>query len=43
MTSVQGVYAAGDLVRGLNQVAVAWCEAAQGSFALHKSLPRHWA
>ena len=43
MTSVEGVYAAGDLVRGLNQVAVAWGEAAQAAIAVHNSLPRNWA
>ena len=43
MTSVDGVYAAGDLVRGLNQVAVAWGEAAQAAIAVHNSLPRNYA
>lgn len=43
MTSVEGVYAAGDLVRGLNQVAVAYGEAAQAAVAVHNSLPRNFA
>ena len=43
MTSVEGVYAAGDLVRGLNQVAVAYGEAAQAAIAVHNSLPRNFA
>ena len=42
-TSVEGVYAAGDLVRGLNQVAVACGEAAQAAIAVHNSLPRNYA
>ena len=42
-TSVEGVYAAGDLVRGLNQVAVACGEAAQAAIAVHNSLPRNFA
>ena len=43
MTSMEGVYAAGDLVRGLNQVAVAYGEAAQAAIAVHNSLPRNFA
>lgn len=42
-TSVEGVYAAGDLVRGLNQVAVAQGEAAIAAVAVHNSLPRNFA
>ena len=42
-TSVEGVYAAGDLVRGLNQVAVAYGEAAQAAIAVHNGLPRNFA
>ena len=42
-TSMEGVYAAGDLVRGLNQVAVACGEAAQAAIAVHNSLPRNFA
>ena len=42
-TSLEGVYAAGDLVRGLNQVAVACGEAAQAAIAVHNSLPRNFA
>ena len=42
-TSVPGLYAAGDLVRGLNQVAVAVGEAARAAIAVHNSLPRNFA
>ena len=42
-TSVEGLYAAGDLVRGLNQVAVATGEAARAAVAIHNSLPRNFA
>lgn len=42
-TSEEGVYAAGDLVRGLNQVAVAYGEGAQAAIAVHNSLPRNYA
>ena len=42
-TSLEGVYAAGDLVRGLNQVVVACGEAAQAAIAVHNSLPRNYA
>ncbi len=42
-TSVSGLYAAGDLVRGLNQVAVAVGEAARAAVAVHNSLPRNFA
>lgn len=42
-TSVTGLYAAGDLVHGLNQVAVATGEAARAAIAVHNSLPRNFA
>ena len=38
MTSVPGLYAAGDLVRGLNQIAVATGEAAVAATAIHNRL-----
>ncbi len=38
-TSVKGLYAAGDLVRGLNQIAVAVGEAAIAATAVHNALP----
>lgn len=37
-TSVRGLYAAGDVVRGLNQIAVATAEAAVAATAIHNSL-----
>ncbi len=37
-TSVDGLYAAGDVVRGLNQIAVATAEAAVAAVALHNRL-----
>lgn len=37
-TSVAGLYAAGDVVRGLNQVAVAGAEAAIAATAIHNAL-----
>ena len=37
-TSVPGLYAAGDVVRGLNQIAVATAEAAVAATAIHNSL-----
>ena len=40
MTSVEGLYAAGDLVRGLNQIAVATGEAAIAATAMHNRLRR---
>jgi thioredoxin reductase (NADPH) len=42
-TSVDGLFAAGDLVRGLNQIAVAAGEAALAATAVHNSLPRDLA
>lgn len=37
-TSVKGVYAAGDVVRGLNQIAIAGAEAAMAATAIHNEL-----
>ena len=37
-TSIPGLYAAGDLVRGLNQIAVAGAEAAIAATAIHNAL-----
>ena len=37
-TSVEGLYAAGDVVRGLNQIAVATAEAAVAATAIHNGL-----
>ena len=37
-TSVSGLYAAGDVVRGLNQIAVAGAEAAVAATAIHNAL-----
>lgn len=42
-TSVPGLFAAGDLVRGLNQIAVAAGEAALAATAIHNRLPRAFA
>ncbi|WGM30195.1 NAD(P)/FAD-dependent oxidoreductase [Brevundimonas sp. NIBR11] len=39
-TSVPGLYAAGDVVRGLNQIAVATAEAAVAATDIHNSLRR---
>ena len=39
-TSVDGLFAAGDLVRGLNQIGVAVGEAALAATAIHNRLPR---
>ena len=38
MTSISGFYAAGDVVRGLNQIAVATAEAAVAATAMHNAL-----
>jgi len=38
MTNVEGLYAAGDVVRGLNQIAVATAEAAVAATAIHNAL-----
>lgn len=40
MTSVEGLYAAGDLVRGLNQMTVAEAEAAVAATGIHNALRR---
>lgn len=42
-TSIDGLFAAGDLVRGLNQIAVAAGEAALAATAVHNRLPRPYA
>lgn len=42
-TSVEGVYAAGDTVLGLNQIAVACAEGAVAAIAVHNRLPRNFA
>lgn len=42
-TSVAGLYAAGDVVRGLNQISVANGEAAIAATAIHNYLPRAFA
>ena len=42
-TSIQGLYAAGDVVRGLNQISVADGEAAIAATAIHNYLPRVFA
>jgi thioredoxin reductase (NADPH) len=38
MTSIPGLYAAGDLVRGLNQISIAQGEAAIAATAIHNGL-----
>ena len=40
VTSLPGLYAAGDVVRGLNQIAVATAEAAVAATAIHNQLRR---
>jgi thioredoxin reductase (NADPH) len=42
-TSVKGLYAAGDVVRGLNQISVANGEAAIAATAIHNALPKTFA
>ena len=42
-TSVDGLFAAGDLVRGLNQISVAEGEAAIAATAIHNRLPKVFA
>ena len=42
-TSVDGLYAAGDVVRGLNQISVANGEAAIAATAIHNALPKAFA
>jgi thioredoxin reductase (NADPH) len=40
-SSVEGLYAAGDVVRGLNQISVAEAEGAIAATAIHNRLPRN--
>ncbi|HEX2115474.1 MAG TPA: NAD(P)/FAD-dependent oxidoreductase [Alphaproteobacteria bacterium] len=42
-TNVPGVYAAGDIVHGLNQISVAMGQAAVAATAIHNALPRRWS
>ena len=42
-TSVEGLYAAGDVVRGLNQISVANGEAAIAATVIHNALPKAFA
>jgi thioredoxin reductase (NADPH) len=42
-TSIAGLYAAGDVVRGLNQICVADGEAAIAATAIHNGLPKPFA
>ena len=42
-TSIEGLYAAGDLVRSLNQISVANGESAIAATAIHNRLPRNRA
>jgi len=41
-TSVPGLYAAGDVVRGLNQICVAMAQGAVAATSMHASLPPRW-
>jgi thioredoxin reductase (NADPH) len=41
-TSVPGLYAVGDVVKGLNQISVAMGQAAVAATNIHASLPPHW-
>lgn len=41
-TSVPGLYAVGDVVRGLNQISVACGHAAVAATRIHNQLPRHF-
>lgn len=41
-TSVPGIYAAGDVVAALHQIAVAFGQGAQAATAIHNSLPRNF-
>lgn len=40
-TNVPGLYAAGDVIAGLNQIAVAYSGAAIAATEIHNSLPKH--
>jgi thioredoxin reductase (NADPH) len=42
-TSVEGLYAVGDVVRGLNQISVAAGQAAVAATAIHNALPPRYA
>ena len=42
-TNVPGVYGAGDVVRGLNQVSVAVGEGSAAAIDVHNGLPRNYA
>lgn len=42
-TNVPGVYAAGDIVRGLNQISVAMGQAAVAATTIHNVLPPRWS
>ncbi|MGN6381982.1 MAG: NAD(P)/FAD-dependent oxidoreductase [Dyella sp.] len=42
-TDIEGLYAIGDLVSGLNQISVAVGHAAVAATAIHRSLPQHLA
>lgn len=41
-TSVRGLYAVGDVVKGLNQISVAMGQGAVAATNIHASLPPHW-
>ena len=41
-TSVPGLYAVGDVVRGLNQISVAAGQAAVAATRIHATLPACW-
>ncbi|HPW13597.1 MAG TPA: hypothetical protein PK399_10540 [Thermomonas sp.] len=41
-TSVDGIYAVGDVVSALNQISVAMGHAAIAASALHRRLPPNW-
>jgi thioredoxin reductase (NADPH) len=42
LTDVPGLYAAGDVVEALHQIAVAAAQAAAAATAIHNSLPHRW-
>lgn len=42
-SNVPGLYGAGDIVRGLNQISVATAEGSVTAIAIHNSLPRNYA
>ena len=42
-TSVPGLFAVGDVVRGLNQIAVATGQAAIAATCIHNALPARYA